>query len=120
MKIYSDRITEDDVKFAFHRARMHNHADIRIQDIITWTPRNQAYGTELHAVSDNGRRAVNRGTGGRAASWEDWGFVIAYLYRLDPEARIGIYTSRADFRNKVHQYQRPGSSLAFLDILQES
>lgn len=117
MKIYSDKITEDDVKFAFRRARMHNYADIWIEDISTWTPRKQANGVEFHAVSSNGRRAVNRGTGGRAASWEDWGFVIAWLYRLDPEARIGMYTSKADFRNKVHQYQRPGSSLAFLDIL---
>jgi hypothetical protein len=125
MKIYSDKITEHDVRRAFTIARDDHHADIWIEDIRTWKPRKYLYGTEVFPRSHHGSRATGhvpaRASGPRdgyprAASWDDWGYVIAELYRIDPDARVGFYDSKADFISKVTKYRRPESSLAFLDI----
>lgn len=136
MKIYSNVITESDVHRAFRAARAAHGADIHVEDITTWKPRhykketpkrtNYAYGTEVFAESINGKMATGhvpaRASGPRdgyprAASWDDWGYVIAYLYNLDPHARIGFYDNEADFVAKVRKYRRKGSSLPFLDVL---
>ena len=53
----------------------------------------------------------------RAASWDDWGYVIAHLFNVDPAARVGFYDNEADFVAKVRKYPRKGSSLAFLGVL---
>ena len=55
----------------------------------------------------------------RAASWDDWGFVIARLFNADPDARVGFYASKAEFITKVRQYPRKGSPLAFLNVLDQ-
>lgn len=127
MKIYSDHLTEHEVRLAFQRARLFNDADILIDgDITTWEPRNHLYGTEVFAQSMHGKIATShvpaRASGPRdgyprAASWDDWGYVIAYLFRMDPAARIGRYDGFIDFGNKV-RYRRPGSRLAFLEVLE--
>ena len=126
MKIYSNEITEADVRHAFGTARLTHHADIYIEEIRTWKPRDYACGVEVYAKSTNGTRATGhrpaRSSGprdgyARAASWTDWGYVIARLYNMDPDARIGFYDSEADFVAKVRQYPRNGSSLAFLAVL---
>ena len=53
----------------------------------------------------------------RSASWTDWGWVIACLYNIDPDARISYYQNKADFVARVRQYQPRGESLAFLAAL---
>jgi hypothetical protein len=126
MKIYSDVITSADVHRAFADARCAG-ADIHVDELRTWKPRRHAHGTEVWAESVSGTRATaHRPIGSydlsdvpRAASWSDWGQVIARLYVLDPAARIGFYKDAADFEAKVRQYPRKGQSLAFLDILHE-
>jgi hypothetical protein len=136
VKIYSNVITQGDVVNAFAAARQYNHADIYIEEITTWKPRhykketpkrtNYAYGTEIFAQSINGKVATGhvpaRASGPRdgyprAASWDDWGYVIAYLYNLDPHARIGFYDNEADFVEKVRKYRRKESTLPFLQVL---
>lgn len=117
MKIYSDHLTEHEVRLAFQRARLFSDADIHITDITTWAGRKYSNVLELHAGSINGRRQ-NNNNDGRAASWDDWGYVIAYLFRMDPAARIGMYDGFIDFGNKVLRYRRPGSRLAFLEVLE--
>jgi hypothetical protein len=118
MKIYSNRLTEADVRDAFRMARTRHGADIYIEDIGTWQPRDYSNGVEVHGQSISGSKRTNRGTGSRAASWDDWGYVIAYLYDIDPHARIGFYDSLADFIAKVHRYPRKGSELPFLSIVE--
>jgi hypothetical protein len=44
--------------------------------------------------------------------------VIAYLFNIDPHARIGFYDSLADFIGKVQRYRRKGSELPFLSVLE--
>jgi hypothetical protein len=125
MKIYSDHITESDVIPAFVKAR-DNGADIYVEGgIKTWRPRNHANGIEVFAMSLDGKLASGHSPIGsysrdevpRAASWDDWGLVIAFLFNIDPHARVGFYDNEADFVEKVRKYPRKGSTLAFLDHL---
>lgn len=123
MKIYSDRLTRTDVYNAFARARAEHHADIHIEDLSTWKPRKYSNGIEVHAGSISGTRAANKGswrdTPLKAASWDDWGYVIAELYSIDPHARIGFYDNKADFIRKVHQDgANRKSDFAFLGVLE--
>ena len=126
MKIYSNHLTVADVRAAFGNACKNHGADIGIEDIRTWKPRGYAHGIEVWAESLNGTRATGhipahssgpRDSYPRAASWDDWGYVIAYLFNADPHARVGFYDSEADFVATVRKYPRKGSDLAFLDVL---
>lgn len=117
MRIYSDHITEADVLRAFADARDIYGCDIYVEESWTWKPRHHKYGVMAYGASVNGRRATNNGHGLRAASWEDWGYVIARLYSMDEHARIGHYSHEADFVRQVRVYQPRGSSLAFLAAL---
>lgn len=126
MKIYSNTLTMTEVREAFKAARDIDGADIYMEDAREFTPRDgHAHGTEVFAESLKGTRATGhvpaRATGPRdgyprAASWDDWGFVIARLFNADPEARVGFYGSKADFITQVHN-RRNGSTLAFLNVL---
>lgn len=126
MKIYSNIITESDVRAAFTSAQVRN-ADIYIDgDIRTWKPRKEQYGTEVFAASRHGRAATGhvparesgpRDDYPRAASWDAWGYVIAYLFNADPHARVGFYDNEADFVEKVRKYRHKDSELPFLDVL---
>src|SRR5205814_5781717 len=97
--------TEQDVRGAFAAARTADGADIFIDHLRTWQPRDWAHGVEFWARSMHGTRAsahgpISREPRGhlpRAASWADYGYVIARLYAADPRARIGQYKDRADF-----------------------
>ncbi len=119
MKIYSAKITTADVGRAFGRARMLNGADIWIDDIRSFRPRRGGNGTEFWAYSDNGTQASAHDRLRSAASWTDYGHVIAHLFNVDSHARIGQYNGEADFVAQVRQYPRTdrGNSLAFLDTL---
>lgn len=126
MKIYSNHITLADVREAFKLARDKYGADIFMEDARTWKPRGYANGTEVWAESMKGKRATGhvpaRESGSRdgyprAASWDDWGYVIAALFSIDPHARVGFYDNSADFVAKVRKYPHKGSDLAFLQTL---
>lgn len=126
MKIYSNTLTMTEVREAFKTARDSDGADIYVEDGREFRPRSHAHGTEVWAESMHGKRATGhvpaRASGPRdghprAASWDDWGFVIARLFRADPQARVGFYASKADFIARVRKHPRPGSPLAFLSVL---
>jgi hypothetical protein len=117
MKIYSNVLTRAAVEQAFAVARDISGADIHIESIRTWRPRDCTYGTEVWGASRHGRRASAHNPLARAASWDDWRYAIAWLFAIDPGARIGWYDSRADFEAKVRQWPRDGSRLPFLGVL---
>jgi hypothetical protein len=127
MKVRSNVITTSDVRKAFARARAEDGADIYIDAIRSFKPRGYAYGTEFWAESLNGKRASAHGpvVSGprdgqpRAASWSDYGYLIARLYNTDPHAQIGYYDNAADFVAKVRQYQPRGQTTDFLDVLDD-
>jgi hypothetical protein len=121
MKIYSDKLTEADVRTAVHDARQLDGADIMIEDLRTWTPRSHRNGIEMWLYADHGKFSTGRNQGpgprgeaARAASWDAWGHVIARLFAQDPDARVGWYDGVDDFITKVRQANRPEPK-GFLD-----
>lgn len=128
MKVYSDVITESNVYEAFRNARQNHKADIWEEDVRSFKPRKTSgftHAIEFFASSMNGHRATGHRPIGsypldgedRAASWSDYGYVIAYLFKLDSNARIGRYNNLQDFRDMIANYPRKGQSTAFMDIL---
>lgn len=106
MKLYSNILTEHDVYRAFTEARQLDGADIYPDDISTFQPRTPyRHGVKFYATSLHGRQITGHRPIGsypldgeaRAASWDAYGYVIARLYRIDPDARIGHYKGIADF-----------------------
>ena len=101
MKMHSDKLTADDLYVAAHRARTVHRQDIHVIDALDCGSRSRAHGVEFHCGSNHGRyaRASGRGpdVGGRAASWDAWGWLIGELFRLDPDAIIGNYKGVTHF-----------------------
>lgn len=124
MKLYSDKIGYAEVRAAFQKARTIDRQDIYEVDVRNFRPRREHNGVEFYAESLNGKRATgHRAIGSyplcdvpRAASWTAYGYVIARLYALDPDARIGQYHDRADFISSVTRYVPRGESSAFLAL----
>jgi len=121
MFIRSDVITSADVHLAARRARDLNESDIWIADTRDFKPRRSVHGTEFHAYSYSGKRHRNSGTCGageeRAASWSDYGYLIAHLFNKDPFAQISWYDNEADFVEKIRKHPRRGESTDFLNVL---
>lgn len=131
MRIYSNKLTVAKVLHAFAAAREITSADIRAVDTRSFTPRGTnnlwANGIEVYAESRHGNAATGHAPIGpgprdhlpRAASWTDYGWVIAYLFAEDPDARIGFYDGVADFISQVrasHRGER-GESTDFLTLI---
>ena len=117
MRIYSNKLTVAKVLHAFAAAREITSADIRAVDARSFTPRGTnnlwANGIEVYAESRHGNAATGHAPIGpgprdhlpRAASWTGYGWVIAYLFAEDPDARIGFYDGVADFIAQVRASQ---------------
>jgi len=130
MKLYSNKITEGGLDSAFHQARSVNGADIYPVDVRTFRPRRDGFtsGIQFYAESYSGNRATGHREIGsyplddvpRAASWDAYGYVIARLFLVDPDAVIGQYSGVEDFKRQVRQYapyRRPRSDAPFLSLL---
>lgn len=91
------KLTADDVYFAVKQARAEYGQDIFLDDITV----GKHGAINFYCASQHGKFAVNRHgkSEARAASWVAYGYVIAELYRRDPEAHIGFYNSVEHFRN---------------------
>lgn len=117
MDIRSDTITLGHL-FAAKREVGTEVTEVSMDVPRSWKPRTHAFG---HAIRLTGygphhTRYVNLGTAprsgwshedngtDRAATWMDWGWLIAALYRFDPAARIGSYADRDDFLRQTADY----------------
>lgn len=126
MIIYSNILTQQHVSEAFAQARSQDDQDIWMCDISSRPSRTHAVAITFYAYSHHGTAASAHGpiTSGprdhlpRAASWDAYGYVIAYLFSADPAARIGPYKDREDFIAQCHK-AAPGrkSDALFLDIV---
>jgi hypothetical protein len=67
--------------------------------------------------SYTGTRKTQRDRDLRAATWDAWGYVIAYLFNKDPFARVGFYDNEADFVEKVRKYKPKDMDALFLSTL---
>lgn len=141
MRLYSDKITGSDMREAFAQARLAGadiHLDLarafRARQVTTrsWDAerglqsRTQQFsrGIEFYASSLNGSRpTAHRAIGSypldevpRAASWDDYGQVIARLFLIDHDAVIGNYAGVEDFVRQVEQARRREPK-GFLDLV---
>lgn len=99
MKIRTDKLTRADIVAAVNGA-----GAARVAELTEGRARSHARRFELY-LEGSSRYAPNRrsDTGGKAATWDEWGIAIAAMYAIDPRAIIGHYTSRQDFRNKTRE-----------------
>jgi hypothetical protein len=126
VKLYSNKITESDLRVAFLMARRADGADIWLAGVRTFRPRTADFrsGIQFYACSHNGRRPVNPGQPHwttedlpRAASWDAYGYVIARLFMIDRHAVIGPYHGVADFKRLVRQATYRREPKDFLSLL---
>jgi hypothetical protein len=101
MEIRSNKIGPIAVHTAFAWARKQGQ-DIWLSDIRQHGARRFTYGITFHAHSNTGKRKRNSGAYGAsgyemAATWDAYGYVIRFLYSLDPDAQIPPYGSEAEF-----------------------
>jgi hypothetical protein len=72
--------------------------------------RDHAFEIALEGDGTKSRRRRNPGTSwqnrteepGYAATWDQWGWFLAELFRLDPNMTSTYYDSAEDFHNKTH------------------
>jgi hypothetical protein len=127
MKLHSDTLTTGDVMAACQVARQNFGQDVYCEESANVGSRSRRNGVIFYLESLHGRRSNNRqrSDGVRAASWSAWGYVIAELFNLDPNAIIGQYAGVADFRNQCeaarkHREKLDGEhALDFLKILND-
>lgn len=99
MKLHSNILTADDVHICAAVARKVHGCDIYVDEISEGGSRKAARRITFYAHSKNGKRARN-GRQGRAATWSDYGYLIAELYRRDPDAIFDYYANVDDFVSK--------------------
>lgn len=113
MRIQSQQIiAADDIHLAVSRARYEFNQDIWLDcdaDGCAEITVGARGAIEFHCHSTWGKYASGRRdnpNGYRAASWTAWGYVIAHLFTVNPEARIGHYRSRDHFIRTIYGEQR--------------
>jgi hypothetical protein len=66
------------------------------------------HGEDAHGIkrcyAQNTGQYGGETSGDRAATYIEWGDWMVALFKLDPEARIGIYESPSDFVEKTRNY----------------
>ena len=127
MKLHSDVLRKADVREAARVAREHGY-DIQVGELVRVGSRQRTSGLQFYCEAIYGKRACN-GRPGYAASWAAWGWLIAELFRRDPEAVIGWYKSPAHFSEvcreeceRVTQYRpqdKDRQDISFIDYMEE-
>lgn len=121
MRLHTNLYSRD-VREALDRAKASGRVD-RLVDFLLLEPkksRKRENGFEVRLewlgekVKGDGRRWANsgkygaesysNGNGYYAATWDEWGWFIAELYRADPSLVFGHYTSREVF-DSVTKYK---------------
>lgn len=107
MKLYSDKLTNDDVTAAARKA------GVTLADAKTIRrPRVRRYGWILHLSGSSSYRS--QATGEPAATWDEHGVFMAELYKRDPKLRIAFYRDLQHFltfttkaRDSFHNRELP-------------
>jgi hypothetical protein len=93
MQIHSDVITTEHLFRAARIARV---------DLVKCEPGGSRTRNHKHNVNLEGesRRAPNnRGRGGKAATWDQWGVFLGYLFDVDPDMVCGSSLKYAAYRD---------------------
>lgn len=109
--------------------RIANHVGFKILEHHGSTIREHAWEIQLEAFErDNGRRAGNSGSygamrpeyDGYAATFDEWGWLLAALYALDPQAHVGspeypTYESAEHFHDRTAWTYNPEAWLSYVN-----
>lgn len=119
MFIRSNKITYIDIQREFDVAREDYDQDARYEYVRGFTPRKFKIGHQIYGYSYYGKRASAHDRDEKAMSWEAWGYVIAYLFHIDPNAQIGFYKDSVMFRSWCVNDKRYSRDIcgAFLDLI---
>lgn len=114
MKLHSDTLTATDIREALATAKRKGRVDSDVHfDILEARgSRTRKAGFEIRLewlgtkVKGDGRRYTNSGNGSGSRTWaalyEEWGWFIVELYRLDSDLVFGHYKTLDGF----HDYTR--------------
>ncbi len=113
MRLHSNILTARDIYEA-------TPADV-IATVTTHGSRKRASAFEISLAGFGERhtRKKNSGQYGagdeKAATWDDWGVVLARLFEIDPNMTATYYKDRADFYEQTRKHQQPGSRAPWLE-----
>lgn len=111
MRLHSDVLKADHIIRALQNSKDAGKVDFNVQ-FVSLDPRGSrsrkhAYEVQLgwygQKISGDGRRYKNSGVNGSgdvyAATYDEWGWFIDELYKLDPLLVFGHYKTRAEFHS---------------------
>lgn len=109
MRIHSDALTVQDFHDAVAIVMRADAPRIYALPVVTHGSRSRKRAFEVALRGDGGRhkRRPNSGSYGAAqgdfaATYDDWGYWLAELFRRDPNARVGsVYNGRDDFHART-------------------
>jgi len=105
MKLYSDKITVNDIYQTFFTAcQAETGVGGYLEDVVQFQPRKRSAATglpfkhafQLYAGTVHKARARN-GREGYALKWDDYGRWFALLFQIDPDAWISGWSGVEDF-----------------------
>jgi hypothetical protein len=114
MKLHSDTLTVDDVRDAMLKAKERGGVDrlVVFNTLSARGSRSRKNGIEIRLewvgtkVKGDGRRKTNSGSYGSgddyAAFYAEWGWFLAEVFDMDPDAKLDRYEGRDSF----HQLTR--------------
>ena len=116
MRIHSDTLTVDDLHRAMRESGIAAEG-VFLDGVMQHgsRTRRQAFEVSLRALpgrdrNGKARRAPNSGqsgaAGGKAATYDEWGFWLARLFEYDPAAVMSYYKSRDDFHRATRNAYR--------------
>jgi hypothetical protein len=119
MRIHTDILTSTDVQAAANFAARAGHGKVYVESLAAHGSRKRRQAWEVKLTGDGtvSRRRPNGGTYGAAdayaATWDSWGWFIAFLFAYDPAAVAGPYDGVDDFHGKTgHKFHEAVESAA--------
>ena len=107
MRIHSDTITSIDVLAAANFAARAGHGRVTVDTLSRHGSRSrrQAWEVKLTGDGSHSRRRPNGGTYGAAddyaATWDSWGWFLAFLYSVDPRMTCWAYADAENFHERT-------------------
>lgn len=109
MRIHTSVLYPNVIGLALNGGYGEQAKDVTIHVLSTHGSRgkwDRSYEVALRGHGKRHTRPPNTGINGsngdeRAATYDDWGWFLAGLYVIDPEARCGPYRSREDFTRQT-------------------
>lgn len=133
MRLHSDTLFESDIREALRAeietGRIADHVTFKLLRAGRSTVTNRAFDVQLEAGQrDRGRRAGNSGSygamrpehDGYAATYDEWGWFLAALYKLDATMIVGtpkspVYNGGNDFHHRTGLTYNPDELLPQLE-----